>query len=71
MNGSTNIDYSQTREILSWILTSILMLTIFINAIYALFNLAVRLIAYCRRVRERNTQELKQSSKNYRRKNYI
>jgi hypothetical protein len=59
MSATTNADYSHTREILSWILTSILMLTIFINFIYTLYHLSVRLFAYCRRIRERNTEELR------------
>jgi biopolymer transport protein ExbB/TolQ len=71
VSGTTDIDYSDTREILSWVLTSILMITILFNSLYALFNLALRVIAYCRRVRERNKQELKENSKSYRREHYI
>jgi hypothetical protein len=70
MSATTNTDYSHTKEILSWILTSILMLTIFINFIYTLFHLSVRLFAYCRRIRERNTEELRQLMEQTRRKKY-
>jgi hypothetical protein len=51
-------DGSQTREMLSWILTSILMLTILINFLYTFYQLSVRLKAYVIRVREENTREL-------------
>jgi hypothetical protein len=64
---SATIDYSHTKDILSWFLTSILMLTIFINTIYTLDLLTVRLFAYCRRVRERNREILRRDSISYRR----
>jgi hypothetical protein len=64
---SATIEYSHTKDILSWFLTSILMLTIFINTIYTLYQLAVRLFAYCGRVREINRQILRRYSKNKKR----
>ncbi len=59
---SATFDYSHTKDTLSWLLTSILMVTIFINTIYTLYQLAVRLCAYFRRVRERNREELMRDS---------
>jgi flagellar biosynthesis protein FlhB len=70
MSETTNTDYSQIREILSWILTSILMLTIFINFIYTLYHLSFRFFANCRRVRERNREELRKFSEQKTREKY-
>ena len=60
-------DVSDTKDTLSWFLTSILMFTILVNTIYTLYQLAVRLCAYCRRVRESNREELKRESISYKR----
>jgi hypothetical protein len=61
---SAIIDYSHTKDILSWFLTSILMLTILINTIYTFYQLGLRVFAYCRRVRERNIEILRRDSEN-------
>ena len=66
--ASASIDHSHMRETLSLLLTSILMLIVFLNAIYTFYQIAIRLIAYCRRVRERNTEELRLNSITYRQK---
>ena len=52
-------DGCPTREFLSWILTSILMVTILINFIYALYNLSIRLKAWFRRLRYKYQQAAK------------
>ncbi len=49
-------DYLETtdisaREILSWMLTSILMLAIFVNLVYTLVNMSISVFAYLRRMR--------------------
>lgn len=55
------LDSSNTaaRELLSWMLTSILMLAIFINFVYTLINLSISAFAYFRKMRQDNTEELK------------
>jgi hypothetical protein len=68
--ASAGIDHSHMRETLSLLLTSILMLIVFLNSIYTFYQIAIRLIAYCRRVRERNTEELRLNSITYRQKYY-
>jgi hypothetical protein len=68
--ASAGIDHSHMRETLSLLLTLILMLIVFVNAIYTFYQIAIRLIAYCRRVRERNTEELRLNSITYRQKYY-
>lgn len=60
-------DVYHTKDTLSWFLTSILMFTILVNTNYTLYQLAVRLCAYCRRVRESNREELKRESISYKR----
>lgn len=47
------------RELLSWVLTSILMLAIFVNFLYTLINLSISAFAYFRKMRQDNTEELK------------
>lgn len=42
---------TSTREILSWMLTSILMLAIFVNLVYTLVNMSISVFAYLRRMR--------------------
>lgn len=55
----SSIDNSSTRDSVSWILTSILIATIFINLIYTLFQFSVKLI---RRLRYKRLLKMRQES---------